>query len=87
MARPIVSDPKALSQIISDLGGSVVANTWQFDLPRGSVQDTIPRLNRLGLGVRLVSERTELAGVGPRTISRLELYRPSDPAPDHLEEF
>jgi hypothetical protein len=77
MARVIVDDPAALSRVISDLGGRVIENSWRFDLPLSEVKDVVPRLNKLGVGVRKVRERTEY---GPKiqTVATLELYRPEE---------
>jgi hypothetical protein len=86
MARVIVDDPAALSRVISDLGGTVIENSWRFDLPRAQVKDVVPRLNKLGLGVRLVRERTE-QNPKTQTISTLELYRPAENKLDHIPEW
>jgi hypothetical protein len=86
MARVIVDDPKALSRVISDLGGRVIEGTWRFDLPRAQVSDVVPRLNKLGLGVRKVRERTEM-GPKTHTVATLELYRPAENKLDHIPEW
>jgi hypothetical protein len=86
MARVIVDDPGALSRVIADLGGRIIENSWRFDLPLSEVKDVVPRLNKLGVGVREVRQRTEY---GPKiqTITTLELYRPAENKPDHIEEW
>jgi hypothetical protein len=86
MSRPIVSDPKTLSQVISDLGGTVIEGTWRFDLPLSQVRDVVPRLNKLGLGVHKVRERTEM-GPKTHTVATLELYRPRENKLDHIPEW
>jgi hypothetical protein len=73
----MVSDPGALSKVITELGGTVIDNTWRFDLPLSQVKDVIPRLNQLGVGVRKVRERTE-QGPKTQTVATLELYRPEE---------
>jgi hypothetical protein len=72
------SDPRALAQLVSDLGGTPVpANSFQFDLPLSEVRDVVPKIHELGVGIRKVREwvgEHPTRNSCPQTICRLEAY-------------
>ena len=76
MSKPMIDDPNTLAGVITGLGGTVIpGRTFRFEVPRANVRDVVPRLNKLGVGVRRISERTEM-GPKSHTVTTLELYRP-----------
>jgi hypothetical protein len=85
MAKPMVTDARALSEVITALGGNPINDTWKFNLPKSEVRTVVPKLNALGLGCRKVSEFTE-SGPQVRSIVTLELYKP-DNRLSHLPEW
>jgi hypothetical protein len=86
MSRLIVDDPDTLRGVITQLGSTVIpGETFRFDLPRGKVRDVIPKINKLGLGVRTIRERRE-QGQEMQTIMTLELYRPDNKL-THIPEW
>ena len=79
-----VEDPDTLARVISQLGGTMVAdpNAFTFDLPLGEVKTVVSKLSELGVGTRKASEYvgdhpTKL--FSPITVARLQLhYRGED---------
>jgi hypothetical protein len=58
VTKIVTTDPKTLASIVSGLAGTVLpTRTFQFELPRESVKEVIPRINELGIRCRTVSER------------------------------
>ena len=56
--KPITTDPHVLANIVSGLGGTVLAGpTFRFELPRENAKEVIPKINELGLRCRTVDER------------------------------
>ncbi len=77
---PITWNPSVLARICETLGGSVVpdAQNFQIDLPLDRVKEVLPKLGKLGVGARSVSQRIEEHPTRlkeARTVARLELYR------------
>jgi hypothetical protein len=85
--NPLLNDSNTLAGIVQSLGGTMLSDPrgFRFNLPLDQVRDAVPKLNRLGVGVRKVNEFTEM---GPRTrsIAVLELYKP-DNRLTHLPEW
>jgi hypothetical protein len=74
----MVTDARALSEVISALGGNPINDTWRFTLPLSEAKETIPRLRQAtGLGVKQISQHTE-HGPHVRTVCVLELYTPDE---------
>jgi hypothetical protein len=85
--NPLLNDSNTLAGIVQSLGGTMRSDPrgFRFDLPLADVREVIPKLNKLGVGVRKVSEYTE-HGPKTRSVAVLELYRPQKGS-DHIEEF
>lgn len=87
----LADDPKLLADLITALGGRVIpGESFRFDLPLSQVKETVPKLTRLGLGVRKVDEHQD---DGPpnsinriQSIATLELYRPESKRLNRIPE-
>jgi hypothetical protein len=87
MSNPIVDDPETLAGVVRQLGGTMVeGRTFRFDLPRANVKEVVEKINKLGIGVRRISERTEQ---GPKvfTVTRLECFKRPAQKLDRLPEW
>ena len=83
MAKPAITDPRALAVLVEGLGGTpLVGQTFRFDMPLEKTREIVPRLNELHLGVRKVSERIEQHETrlgDAQTIVTCEIFRPQEP--------
>jgi hypothetical protein len=77
----LADNPEALAAIITGLGGTVIpGKVFRFDLPRGQVASTIPKIHQAtGLRVERVAERIDrgdpCSNNRVETICTLELKR------------
>jgi hypothetical protein len=77
--KPVVENPAALAELVAGLGGTVIpADTLIFDLPVEKVQEAVPELNRLNLGVKKLGEYTREHPTrlfSDQSVARLQLVR------------
>jgi hypothetical protein len=85
--NPLLNDSNTLAGIVQSLGGTMLSDPrgFRFNLPLDQVRDAVPKLNRLGVGVRKISEHTE-HGPKIRSVATLELYRPDNKL-THIPEW